>query len=114
MNVMPNALFAARPVSTYSSSLPGARGPEILPSAIMAASGKGSKAAASHDTISHVGSAMPAPSAAPRPSGRTKADREKLARLEGRDRIAALAETNPSRSAVRSYFLTRIVDLRTA
>jgi len=80
----------------------------------MAASGKGSKAAASRDTISHVGSAMPAPAPAPRPSGRTKADRDKLARLEAKDRIAALAETNPSRSAVRSYFLTRIVDLRTA
>jgi hypothetical protein len=111
---MPNALLAARPVSGAAFRVPtGAPGPEILPSAVLAARGGGREVAApapARDTIRHV-----APAANPTPPGRrTKEDRAREARAEATSRILALAETNPSRGAVRSYFLGRIVDLRTA
>ena len=117
MATLPNALLAARPIGgprgppvtplggagiVVASARSGPKVPTVLPSAIPAA-----RPVAPAPTILSV--PMPATE---RPKGRmTKEERAREMRRSISERIAAFADSKPSKKAVREFFAARIAEL---
>ncbi len=117
MATLPNALLVARPIggprglpvtplggagTAVASARSGPKIPTLLPSAIAAA-----RPVAPTATVLSV--PMPA---AERPKGRmTKEERAREMRRSVNERIAAFADSKPSKKAVREFFAARIAEL---
>ena len=106
MNTLPNAIMAARPptashpimapapvrpIGGAGTAIPARGGGRALPSAIMA---------------------IAPPVDASKRGRPDKAEREREKRRTASERIAAFAETKPSRRAVREFFEMRIMELK--
>ncbi len=106
MNTLPNAILAARP--------PIATAPVMPPAPVRALGGAGIAPPAMRGG----GGARPLPSAiappadAPKRGRPDKAERARERRREASERIAAFAETKPSKRAVREFFESRIAELK--
>ena len=105
MNSLPNAILAARP--------PIATAPVMPPAPVRPIGGAGTAAPARGG-----GRALPSaimaiapPADAPKRGRPDKAEREREKRRAASERIAAFAETKPSRRAVREFFGMRIAEL---
>lgn len=118
MATLPNALLAARPIGgprvpvtplggagvVVASARSGPKIPEVLPSAIRAA--RPVPASSVPITVT-----VPMPPAE-RPRGRiTKEERARELRRSVSERIAAFADSKPSKKAVREFFAARIAEL---
>ena len=105
--MLPNAILSARP--------PTASAPVMPPAPVRPIGGAGTASAPARGG----GRAMPSAIAAIAPPadsakrGRPdKAEREREKRRAASERIAAFADTKPSKRAVREYFAMRIEELR--
>lgn len=108
--LLPNAILSARPPIPSSPIMPPAPvrpvgGAGYAPPVTMRGGG------AAKSTV--LPSVVAASAESRRPVGRPdKAERAKEKRREASERIAAFAETKPSKRDVREFFATRIAELR--
>lgn len=102
MNTLPNAILAARP--------PIATAPVMPPAPVRPIGGAGTAALARGGGRA-LPSAIAPPADAPKRGRPDKAEREREKRRAASERIAAFAETKPSRRAVREFFGMRIAEL---
>jgi hypothetical protein len=113
MSTLPNAILSARPPSSSVSTLALPPVRALGGAAVIAAANARAPTQPLPNAIASVQKRAPPSPIAPPSRGRPdKAERAKQERRDMNERIAAFAETKPSRRDVREFFNNRIAELK--